>query len=144
MKQESTKGQFAEMNSCQVAYADYLCVLSGRCVTALYCLFSILCTTFLTGSVVVTPRKSQFLPGSRIKSQRVWQAFGPGSVSLLLCTGEALAGGTVFPQPVNEVFQQIKAEISCNWESWLVMKGVQAPLGPRCPFSEPDGLQQKC
>lgn len=81
--------QLAEMNSCQIANtAFFLFVLSRRCVTALYLLHSTFCTTSLTGSVAVTHRKSQFLPGSRIKSWRAWQAFGPGSASLLLCTGE--------------------------------------------------------
>lgn len=112
----------------------------------LYCLFvcvvwevsnlrSALCPVFLAGSVEVTLRKSSFLPGSRIKSWRAWRVFGPGSASLLLCTGEALrqlSPGCTW------------AEISCSWLSWLVVKGVQAPLGPRCPLTAPDRLQQKC
>lgn len=57
-KRGLTQWQFAEMNSCEVAYAVYLCVLSGKCVTALHHLHSTLCTAFFTGSVVVTPRKS--------------------------------------------------------------------------------------
>ena len=42
MKQELRKWQFAEMNSCQVAYTACLCVLSGKCVTAVLLTFNAL------------------------------------------------------------------------------------------------------